>query len=69
MIASTKGNNEMNYTEKSSFQGYAEATHKPRISFINDDIGTCYKCTDGGITNFGNTPEEAYSGLMQMRGK
>lgn len=56
----------MNYFEY-AVAGYTDAKHKPRISFISDDIGTCYSCTDGGLTMFGNTPEEAYSELMKCR--
>lgn len=51
----------------SNFSGHLPAMHKPKIMLHIDNAGRCYKCTDGGVTQFGNTPLEAYSNLAMLR--
>jgi hypothetical protein len=57
----------MNQTKRDYVANYFEPTHKPKIRFISDDVGECYRCTDGGLRQYGNTPEEAYRNLNALR--
>ena len=57
----------MNSTNRLFPNNYNEPSHKPRIRFVSDDIGECYKCTDGGLTQYGDTPEDAYNNLKALR--
>lgn len=57
----------MNDIGKSYFTGFDDPQHKPRISRISDDGEVYFKCSDGGLEQFGHTPEEAYGNLMNLR--
>ena len=57
----------MNETNRCRPNYFSEPQHKPRIRFVSDGIGSCYKCTDGGLTQYGNTQEEAYGNLKALR--
>lgn len=44
------------------------ATHKPKISMAKTFDGRrYYKCTDGGATQYGWTPLEAFNALASIR--
>lgn len=57
----------MNFTTNNNYYSLDEATHKPKISFVRDSIGICFKCSDGGATQFGDTAKEAYKALIKLR--
>ena len=46
---------------------YKEATHKPKVSVCINGNERYYQCTDGGITQFGNTQKEAFNNLAKLR--
>lgn len=52
-----------------SFAGYDPAVHKPRVKLVRESCGHVhYACTDGGLTQYGLTPEKAYNQLKAVRG-
>ena len=58
----------MNYNGKSnSFCGYDDPQHKPKISLCIDGSERFYQCTDGGLTQYGNSPKEAFNALKSLR--
>ena len=46
---------------------YSEATHKPRVSLCIDGNERYYKCTDGGIAQYGVTMRDAFNNLKALR--
>ena len=56
-----------NYSDIYPTIQYPNIQHKPRISIVNDDMGKCYQCTDGGLTQYGRTPQEAFDNLKACR--
>ena len=61
----------MSFTKKGAnvMTKIADATHKPKISFIRNSIGICFKCNDGGVAQYGNTAKESYEALCKLRAK
>jgi hypothetical protein len=59
---------EIMYHTPKDFHGYADATHKTRITFGRDASGEFFKCTDGGLTQFGATAKDAFDRLANIRG-
>ena len=57
--------NNMDKHSNESYTNYQKALHKPHITF-NPEL-ECYQCSDGGLTFFGRTANEAHQELMSVR--
>jgi hypothetical protein len=49
----------MNPKKLSDYKISTALTHKPKISIFTDGKFKCYQCTDGSLTQYGHTREEA----------
>jgi len=47
---------------------FDDPTHQPISIQHIDEIGTCWKCFDGGLTCYGETEQEAINELKRCRG-
>lgn len=57
----------MNYTVSQKQAVFPEPQHKPRVSLFVEGEERYYKCTDGGLTQWGNSQLEAFNNLKSCR--